>query len=372
VIKKQLRRSARQLFRSLLDAQLVEVVRATEKSRRFIRVHPNLQKDFSLFHTLSLYLVEALAVLDKESESYGVDLLTLVESILESPMVILNAQLKKAQGELIDRLKAEGVEYEDRMKELERITYPKPNAEIIYETFNAFAARHPWAFENIRPKSVARDMYERYMTFADYIREYGLARSEGVLLRYLSESYKTLMQTVPKLAKNDSVVDVEAFLRATLERIDSSLVQEWESLVTGEASEDGLTPLPERKRDISRDHKAFVARIRHELFAFVRALARRDYEEAAAWVHPDSDLSEAQLSRAMDSFFDDYGELDVSPRARTADRVVVEQLEPHYFRVRQSLLDPEDESLWFAEGFVDLRQDTAPEGVLVRLTHLGT
>jgi superfamily II RNA helicase len=369
-IKKRLRRQARQLFRALLEAEIVQVVPRLDGRGKFVRVHLDLQKEFSLFQTLSLYLVDTIERLDHESPSYALDLVSLAESILESPDVILRAQLKAAQGELINRLKAEGVEYDDRMKELEKVTYPKPNAEFIYDTFNAFAEKHPWVGENIRPKSIVRDLYERYMSFAEYVREYGLARSEGVLLRYLTDAYKTLVQTVPDGAKTDDVIDVIAFLRAMLERIDSSLVTEWEELVA--PPEGGEAAPVERKKDITRDPKAFAARVRHELHALVRALAARDYEEAAASIHPDSTLDGAQIGAAMDRYFEHYPTLVTDQRARTTERTLLEKLAPHLYRVRHVLVDPDEDNAWYLEGEIDLRENAAPEGVLVRLVHLGS
>jgi superfamily II RNA helicase len=369
VIKSRLRRKARQLFRSLLNAEIVQVVKRDDGKGRFVRLHLGLQRDFSLFQTLSLYVVEAIEALEPTAPSYALDLVSLVESILESPMVVLFAQQKALQGELINRLKAEGVEYDDRMKELEKVTYPKPNAEFIYETFNTFAAHHPWVGENIRPKSIARDMYERYMSFADYVREYGLSRSEGVLLRYLTDAYKTIVQTVPEPKKTDEVIDVVAFLRATLERIDSSLVQEWEAMIAPSEGE-AQTALPPPK-DISRDPRAFQARIRHELHALVRALSAQDWEEAAASVHPESPFEQAAIQAAMERYFESYPSLISDARSRTTDRTTTEQLEPHLWRVRQTLVDPDDDGFWYAEGQIDLRDDRAPEGVLVRLEHLG-
>jgi superfamily II RNA helicase len=369
-IKKRLRRKARQLFRSLLNAEILQIVQRPDGRGRFVRVHLNLQRDFSLFQALSLYLIETIELLDKEAPSYALDLLSLVESILESPSVVLTAQLKAAQGELINRLKAEGVEYDDRMKELERITYPKPNADFIYDTFNAFAAKHPWVGENIRPKSIVRDLYERYMSFPEYIREYGLARSEGVLLRYLSDAYKTLVQSVPEPAKTDAVVDVIAFMRAMLERIDSSLVTEWEALV--QPSEDApAQPLRREEKDITRDHKAFTARVRHELYALVRALAAHDYEEAFACVHPESSFAQAQIEASLGRYFEQYPALVTDTRARNTDRTMLTQLAPHLYRVRQVLVDPDDDNMWFLEGEIDLRADKAPSGVLLRLEHIG-
>ncbi|MFM2420610.1 MAG: hypothetical protein RL385_5333 [Pseudomonadota bacterium] len=370
--KKKLRRKARQLFRALVDADILQVLPRPDGKGRFVRVHLDLQKEFSLFSALSLYLVETVELLDRESETYALDILSLVESAIESPMVVLNAQLKAAQTALINRLKAEGVEYDDRMKELERVTYPKPNADFIYSTFNAFAAKHPWVGENIRPKSVVREMYERYASFPEYVREYGLARSEGVLLRYLTDAYKTLVQTVPEPAKTDAVIDVIAYLRALLERIDSSLVTEWESLVApppGSATPD----MPAAAvRDITKNPKEFAARVRHELHALVRAFALRDAEEAAACVHSESPLTVQDLERAMERYFAEYPSLVIDASARAVDCTQLELLESALYRVRHTLVDPEGDRLWYAQGIIDLREDRAPEGVLVRLEHLGT
>jgi hypothetical protein len=55
-------------------------------------------------------------------------------------------------------MKAAGVEYDERIAELDKLEHPKPNKDFIYDTFNAFAKRHPWVGqENIRPsRSPAR------------------------------------------------------------------------------------------------------------------------------------------------------------------------------------------------------------------------
>ena len=214
------------------------------------------------------------------------------------------------------------------MKELERVTYPKPNADFIYDTFNAFAAKHPWVGENIRPKSIVRDMYERYMSFPEYVREYGLARSEGVLLRYLTDAYKTLVQTVPEAAKSDDVIDVIAFLRAMLERIDSSLVTEWESLVAPAEGEQPTEAQARPTSDITRDPKSFAARVRHELHApgarARRARLRRGRRQRAPGERA---RPPAQMQSTMERYFESYPHLVVDatrahlrPHAAREDR----------------------------------------------------
>jgi superfamily II RNA helicase len=221
--KKQHGKFAFQLFRSLVDRKIIEF--------NPLRINVDLQEDFSLNHALSLYLLDTIRLLDHEDPEYALDLLTLVESILENPDAILRKQLDRIKSEKIAELKLSGVEYDDRMAELEKLEYPKPNRDFIYDTFNDFAALHPWVgMDNIRPKSIAREMYENFQSFADYIRDYDLHKSEGILLRYLSDVYKVLIQTVPEAAKNESVYSVEVYLRALLKQIDSSLLDEWERM----------------------------------------------------------------------------------------------------------------------------------------------
>src|SRR5262249_49153017 len=197
-------RTALQMFKSLLDAGIIEI----SEERRVI-VNTDLQEDFSLNHALSLYLLETIDLLDRTSETYALDLLTLVESILENPDLVLMRQLDKIKTEKMAEMKAAGVEYDDRIAELEKLEYPKPNRDFVYDTFTAFAKKHPWVGqENIRPKSIAREMFETFQSFPEYVKDYGLERGEGLLLRYLSDVYKTLVQTVPAPAKTLEVDDV--------------------------------------------------------------------------------------------------------------------------------------------------------------------
>ena len=180
---------------------VIEWVPREDGEGRRLRVNVDLQEDFSLNHALSLYLLDTLTLLDRESPEYALQLLTVVESILEDPDLVLRKQLDRLKTEKVAELKAAGVEYDDRMAELAKLEYPQPHREFIYGSFNAFAAKHPWVGqESIRPKSVAREMYEEFYSFAEYIREYELQRAEGMLLRYLTDVYKVLVQSVPELA----------------------------------------------------------------------------------------------------------------------------------------------------------------------------
>ncbi len=222
-----------QLFRALVERGIVEI--APEPGGRVprdsLRVNVELQDDFSMDQALSLYLLETIPLLDPESETHALDLLTLVESILENPELILRRQLDKLKGEAVAEMKAEGLDYDQRMEELEKLEYPKPLRDFVYSTFNAFADRHPWVGEeNIRPKSIAREMFEGFRSFSDYVQEYDLERAEGLLLRHLNSVYKVLSQTVPDGVKTDTVREMELYLRDMLRGVDSSLLDEWERM----------------------------------------------------------------------------------------------------------------------------------------------
>ena len=184
-------------------------------------------------------------------------------------------------------MKAEGMDYDQRMAELEKLEYPKPLRDFVYMTFNAFADRHPWVGEeNIRPKSIAREMFEGFRSFSDYVQEYDLERAEGLLLRHLHSVYKVLSQTVPDAAKTDAVLEIELYLRDMLRQVDSSLLDEWERMrdPSYRPAEGGgvemRPPRPEEPPDVTRDAKAFTAAIRTRVFAFLRAWSIGDDEAA--------------------------------------------------------------------------------------------
>ena len=341
-------RTALAMFRSLLEAGIVE--------RRDGRASVNLdlQQDFSLNQTLSLYLLDTLPLLDPERETHALDLLTLVESILENPEVVLQKQLDHLKTEVISELKAKGVEYEERIAKLEELEYPKPNRDFIYDTFNAFAKKHPWVgAENIRPKSIARDMVERFMSFSEYVKEYGLERSEGLLLRYLSDVYKVLVQTVPQAERSEDVDELITFFGAMVRQVDSSLLDEWERMRDGEVAPPALAARselePEGSEDVTRDTKGFTVLLRNELFRLIRALSRRDFGEAESVAR----LKAAELERELGPFFEAHGALRTDPDARSPALLTLETGETRW-DFAQVLLDPEDDNDWVIVGWVDI------------------
>ena len=375
----KLRRAAAQRFRTLRAAGLVEL-RGIEGYRgRHVRPAPALQKDFSLHHTLALWLVDALPRVELERETYALDVLSLVESILENPDVVLWKQLDAARGRAVAEMKAKGMEYDERMAELEKVEYPKPLADFVYATFNEFAAVHPWVGTSIRPKSVAREMVERYMTFNDYVGEYELQRAEGVLLRYLSEAYKALVQTVPESYRDERVDDVIVFLRATLRGVDASLLDEWERMrdpayrLAPQDQRAALAALPPRPTRPDDDPRAFAARVRNELHRLLVALAGRRFDEAAAALfQPDGAWTPERLEAEIAPYFAEHPAIDTRPAARLPHNTFLEKTGPATYAARQRVVDPEGEVDWVIECAIDLERPRPDEGPLVELVRIGT
>ncbi len=356
--KKRHFRRAWDLFRSLLDRKLIEMHDREAGRKRRVHVNVDLQEDFSLNHALSLYLLDTLKLLDPASETYALDVLTLVESILESPDLILRKQLDRVKDARMREMKEAGMEYEERMEELEKCEYPKPLREFIYSTFNDFSDKHPWVgTENIRPKSIAREMYETYQSFAEYIREYELQRVEGLLLRYLSDVYRVLMQTVPTMIKTDEIDTIAEYFGSILRSIDSSLIDEWERIRNpGFVREPtAVTSAPVVR---PRDERAIRIKLMNEVFRLVRALAIGDIEAAmtllGTWAGKgevakddgDTPWSEDRLKTRMLAYFDaGHERLCTDGQARGAQHTHFERTGESY-RIEQTMVDPEGHNDW--------------------------
>ena len=372
--KKRLRLEAKALFQQLREAKIIELHPRPGRKGREVVVAPELQRDFSLYHSLSIFLMHAVGRLDPTAEDFPLKALSLAEAILEDPQAILRRQQDKLRTETFNRLKAEGVEYEQRQEILEKITWPMPDADVIFEAFDAYVRTHPWVkVGDLRPKSIVRDMFSRYSTFNQYVKELGLERSEGVLLRHLSQTYKVLVQTVPAPLKTDPLIDLISYLRQVLQRADSSLVKIWEAMVQGVPLVDDETPLESPKPlDITKDARLFEAHVRAELHAFVQALARFDYEEAETTVRqdPEDPWPAKRIEEAMAGFYADYDELVFDQHARRHGLTRVEALGPREWRVTQTLCDPEGENFWFIEGLIDLTDQEMPEGPLVTIERI--
>ena len=372
-----------QLFRSLVDRKIIEFIPQTEDGS-YLRVNVELQEDFSMDQALSLYLHDTLPLMDSQAPDYALVLLTLVESIVEDPDVILRKQLDRVKDRKMAEMKMEGVEYDQRMEELEKLEYPKPNREFVYSTFNAFADRHPWVGqENIRPKSIAREMFESFRSFSDYVRDYELQRAEGVLLRYLNRVFKVLSQTVPDAAKNDTVREMEIYLGAMLRQIDSSLLDEWEKMrdpnyQRAETKEVRPPGAEEADKDVTRDPKQFTATIRNRIFAFLRGLVVGDLEAAIANLSSAEDgdgqpWTPARLETVLETYHADHKFICLDPNARNVRHTyVVPSDDKKTWRVQQMLVDPEANNDWVAEFEVDLATSRQQGEPLLKLRRIGS
>ena len=379
--KKALTRRGWQLFRALVERGIIEFIPQTIEGAK-VRVNVALQEDFSMNQTLSLYVHDTLPLMDPQAPDYALVVLTLVESILEDPDLILRKQLDKVKGQAIAEMKMQGVEYNQRMEELEKLEYPKPNRDFIYSTFNAFAAKHPWVGqENIRPKSIAREMFEEFRSFADYIKLYDIQRAEGLLLRHLSSVFKALAQTVPDAAKNEAIREMELYLATMLRQIDSSLLEEWEKMrdpnyvPRGEQAEVRPPGAEEAARDITRDAKAFTAAIRNRIFTFLRALVSGDFETALAAVGSAAEeaWTAQRLRDALDAYCAEHEYLRLDPEARNARHTYVTPSEDQrHWRVQQMLIDPAEANDWVAEFDVDLAESRVAGEPVLKLLRLGS
>ena len=394
-----------QLFRSLIDRGIVEFTQpllqqppalsdarsATPSAK--VRVNVELQDDFSMNQTLSLYLLETIPLLDASALDYPLDLLTLIESIIENPELILRRQLDKVKTKAIAQMKADGMEYEQRMAELEKLEYPKPQKEFVYMTFNAFAQRHPWVGEEaIRPKSIAREMFEGFWSFSDYVREYEIERAEGLLLRHLNSVYKVLVQTVPDMVKSDPVVEMEIYLRTMLRDVDSSLLDEWEKMMNpnyqSSVAGTGVGPVviarstenegAEATSGLNVDPKSFTAAIRTRGFAFIRAWSLGDDEAAlAVLAMPEDSTGEPwtadRLKAARNEHRVEHNGVRLDPEARNLRHTEVKPSDDAAFwQVQQMLIDTEGLNDWVVEFVVDLAASNEAGEPALRLARLSS
>lgn len=366
--KDQLREYAAIIFESLQQAGIIEV-EEREDGEKIVTLSKALQDDFSIHHSLSLFLVEVIQNLNPEHPTFAMTVLSFVEAILEQPMVILRRQQSVMRDREYQKLKAEDTEYNELREKLEAVTWPMPEAEVIFQAFNRFAQANPWVhgFEP-KPKSVAREMYERWTTFNQYINEYGLERSEGALLRHLNQTYKTLRQNIPENLKNEQIHDMIAYLRQILAQADSSLMAEWERLrQVGHEEEREQEPLP-----LDADPVAFKARVRAEVMLIVSSLAEKNYEDAVRLLRPtDEPWGAAELEQALAPFYEEYDHIVFGHEARSKNLIQLRREGPGFWQITQVIVDPERDNMWHIRGEIDLQMIESEHEPLFALVHIG-
>jgi superfamily II RNA helicase len=345
-------RRAIQIYRTLLTAGVVERLDEPDENGRTLRLTVDLQKDFSLNQPLSTFALAALDLLDPEDPTYALDVVSVVEATLEDPRAVLLSQLHHAKGVAVNGMKADGIEYEERMELLDEITWPKPLDELLTATLEMYRGTHPWIAEaGLSPKSVVRDMFERAMTFGEFIAYYGLARSEGVVLRYLSDAYKALRQTVPPHKHTEELTDLIEWLGEVVRQTDSSLLDEWEEL-TNPTTPEIAAPVPQGPRRITLNSRAFRVLVRNAMFRRVELVALHRWAELGQ-LDAESGWDAGRWAEAGTAYYAEHETLGTGPSARGPSLFMVEE-HPGYWEVQQIIEDPDGNHDWRITATVDL------------------
>ncbi|MFC6357474.1 DEAD/DEAH box helicase [Luethyella okanaganae] len=392
-----LARRALGIYRTLREAGVVE------QRGDDIRLTVELQPNFALNQPLSPFALAAFELLDPSPSTgsgsgeagsgdggagsgsggagsgggtagtgtghYALDMISIVEATLDDPRAVLSQQQFMARGAAVAAMKADGIEYDERMALLEDVTYPKPLTELLEAAFESYRAAQPWVADfELRPKSVVRDMYERAMSFGEFTSFYKLARSEGVVLRYLSDAYRASRQTIPDEAKTEELHDLIEWLGELVRQVDSSLLDEWAELAHPDAEAhsahagDVVPPAPKR---LSSNVRAFRVLVRNELFRRVQ-LAARDDVEALGELDAEHGFGSEEWGNALDRYFGEHDEILTGADARSSALVLLDESEP-VWRARQILDDPVGDHDWGISAEIDLAASDEAGFAVVRV-----
>ncbi|MEV0886157.1 DUF3516 domain-containing protein [Streptomyces microflavus] len=366
-------RRAIAIYRSLLDGGVVEQLRTPDAEGRIVRLTVDLQQDFALNQPLSTFALAAFDLLDAESPSYALDMVSVVESTLDDPRQILAAQQNKARGEAVGQMKADGVEYEERMERLQEVTYPKPLSELLWHAYDVYRTSHPWVNDHpVSPKSVIRDMFERAMTFTEFTSHYELARTEGIVLRYLASAYKALEHTIPDDLKSEDLQDLISWLGEMVRQVDSSLLDEWEQLANPEVeTAEQAQERADEVKPVTANTRAFRVLVRNAMFRRVE-LAALDRVRDLGELDGDSGWDEDAWGEAMDGYWDAHEDLGTGPDARGPKLLKIEEDPAHgLWRVWQAFADPAGDHDWGIKAEVDLAASDEEGRAVVRVTEVG-
>jgi superfamily II RNA helicase len=370
--KRQLQhiREAVGIARSLLQAGVLEHLAEPETDGRRYRLTVDLPPDFALNQPLSTFALAAIDVLDPASETYALDVVSVIEATLEDPRQILAAQLNKAKGEAVAQMKAEGIEYDQRMELLDDVTYPKPLVDLLGYAFETYLQSNPWAADGrLSPKSIVREMWERAFGFREFINTYGLVRSEGAVLRYLSDAFKALRSGVPAAARTEDVTDIVEWLGELVRQVDSSLLDEWEQLTNPDHPLDAPVTIPARPRPLTGNERAFTAMVRNALFRRVELFARRRSYDLGL-LDADSGWTSERWAEVVGAYFAEHDEVYTGADARGPAMLIIDR-RPGLWRVRQVLDDPAGDHDWGFDVEVDLEASDEEGAAVLRLVDVG-
>jgi superfamily II RNA helicase len=373
--RQQLRhiRRAIAIYRSLLDGGVVERLPEPDAQGRIVRLTVDLQADFALNQPLSTFALAAFELLEPESPSYALDMVSVVEATLDDPRQILAAQQNKARGEAVAQMKADGLEYEERMERLMDVTHPRPLEELLVHAFGVYRRSHPWVGDHpLSPKSVVRDMYERAMTFHEFVSHYELARTEGIVLRYLASAYKALEHTIPDDLKSEDLQDITAWLGELVRQVDSSLLDEWEQLANpAEEDAEEARERADQVKPVTANARAFRVLVRNALFRRVE-LAALDRADLLGELDADAGWDAEAWGAALDDYWEEYQELGTGPDARGPRLLSIEEVPGEaLWRVRQTFDDPAGDHDWGISAEVDLTASDAEGRAVLKVTGVG-
>ena len=356
------------IYRALLAGGVVERLPEPDSEGRRVRVTVDLQYDFALNQPLSPFALAAIELMDVSSPSYALDVLSVIESTLDNPRQVLSAQQFRARGEAVAQMKADGVGYDERLEMLDGVTYPKPLEDLLEAAYDIYRRGHPWVLDySLSPKSVVRDMYERALTFPEYVALYGLSRSEGLVLRYLAEAYKALRQTVPDEAKTEELTDLIEWLGEIVRQVDSSMLDEWERLRNpSEAAPDGGDVRPP---SVTANTRAFRVLVRNAMFHRLKLAALGHYDELGA-LDADSGWNADAWADALEDYFEVHDEIGTGPDARGPALLIIDQ-RPDGWAVRQIFDDPAGDHDWGISAVVDLAASDEAGVAVLRVTEVG-
>jgi len=359
---------AAEIEQALVDGGIVEELTEPDDRGRTVRVTIDLQADFALNQPLAPFALAALDLLDPESPTWALDVVSVIEAVLEDPRPVISSQVSKARGEAVSRMKADGLDYDQRMAELESVTHPRPLAELLEPMFEVYRGRHPWVAESpLSPKAVVREMWERAMGFADYVRFHQIARAEGTLLRYLTDAYRTLVKTVPEETKTDELIDLTEWLGELVRQVDSSLLDEWEALSNPPDGAELTQPVDHTPPPLTANRRAFSVLVRNAMFQRVELAALRRWD-ALGDLDGDEGWTLQRWFEALAPYFGEHASIDIDADARNPIHLTITE-QPGTWLLRQTLCDPAGDHDWALVATVDLaRSDEEGEAIIAMVS----
>lgn len=357
---------AQEIIATLLDAQVIERIPRDKDDvwgEAQYSCSVDMPEDFALDQPLSPFVLAAIELLDETSDTYALDVISLVEASVENPVQIMKVLLKQARSRAWEQMKLQGIDYDERLERIEDVTYEQPLKDLIDEAYEHYCAQVPWARDYIpQPKSIVRSMVECAADFKTYIQQIGIARSEGLLLRYLSDVWRVLTKTIPEVKLTEELEDIIAWLQIIVRTTDSSLIDEW-AQNTQEEKEIALsapvhTLIPDRRGLTNLVRRAMFLRVRMLATQDIDALAQLD--EAWGW-------HQRKWQEVSDAYFAEHESILLTADARAKRMCTIDDTAEetqHIWRVRQMFLDENNDCDYGILADVDVVQ-TQEEGELV-------